>query len=244
VRRPPAASSITVAGVAVEVLRKRIKNLHLRVYPPDGRVRVSAPLRMPAWQLNELVAERLPWILKQQERFGQAPKTSTLEYVSGEMHYFQGRPYRLELRQSGSLKPAVRLSGEAIELQLPAHARFAQRQQLLERWYRQQARLAAGPLLESWSLALRAGYSAWGIRQMKSRWGSCNPGARRVWLNSELIKRPPACLEYVVVHELAHLIVPDHSAAFWAVVERHLPGWRGARAELRRWPLWANGRLP
>ncbi len=224
--------------------RKRVKHIRLRVYPPGGEVRVSAPLRTPSAAIEAAVLDRLDWIEGHRRRYVGATPAAGLEYVSGEVHYLRGEPVtlRLEPRHAG-FSVSLGIGGELV-LRGPAHARLGERAAALERWQRAEATREAERLVALWEPRLGVEVAALGLKRMRSRWGTCNPTARRVWLNTELIKRPATCFEYVVVHELAHILVPDHSSRFWAVVGRHLPAYREARAELDRWPTWAHGRLP
>lgn len=226
-----------IGGVAVEVVRKPIKHLHVGVYPPAGRVRVAAPRRMDDEAVRVAVASRLGWIRRQQKAFAGQDRQSKREMVSGESHYFQGRRYLLDVRERvGS--PEVRLVGRAsMQLRVPPGYDRAQRDAVLQRWYRRQLRGLVPPLLEKWEPLIGKTVSEVRIRKMKTRWGSCNASARRVWLNLELIKKPVACLEYVLVHELVHLHERHHSERFLELMESLMPTWRLHREGLNRAPL-------
>ncbi|MBX3143980.1 MAG: M48 family metallopeptidase [Trueperaceae bacterium] len=234
---------VRISGIDVLIERKRVKNIRLRICPPDGAVRVSAPVRAPVSAVAGLVNEKLGWIEKHRARFSQATSATDLEYVSGEVHYVRGAPLTLKL-EPGSDRFKVVVTGAELVLRGPVHARTSERAAALERWHRAEAKREAQRLVAQWEPRLGVAVSALGMKRMTTRWGTCNSLARRVWLNTELIKRPPACFEYVVVHELAHILVADHSARFWGVVAKHLPEYRAARAELDRWPIWAHGRVP
>lgn len=236
---------MSIEDVTVSVVRKRVKNVNLRVYPPSGDVVVSVPLRMPEGTVRAVVAGRLPWIRQQRSRYRAAPPVPFLEYVDGEEHWLDGQRHVLRLVHGRGATGIVTGDGRReIALHVEPFASYAARQRTYERWLRLHTRALATELVERWAPVMGVGVPELGIKRMRTRWGTCNHRDRRVWLNLELVRRPRACLEYVVVHELAHLIVPNHSRSFWAVVDRHLPGWREARAELGRWPLWADGRLP
>jgi predicted metal-dependent hydrolase len=227
---------ITVSGVRVQVLRKDIKNLHLGVYPPHGRVRVATPLQVSDDAVRLAVIGKLGWIKRQQAKFVAQPRQSQREMVSGESHYFLGRRYRLRVAQcEGS--PTVAVRSRFIELQVrPGHG-TAQREAVLEGWYRQQLKLLIPPLIEKWQSILGVVLAEWGVKKMKTRWGTCNAEARRIWLNLELAKNPAQCLEYIVVHELAHLITRHHDERFVATLDKHLPQWQAHRAALNAMPL-------
>lgn len=231
--------TLTVAGLRVEVVRKAIKNLHLGVYPPDGRVRVAAPLALSAAAIRVAVISRLPWIRRHQAGFHQQPRESPRELVSGESHHYRGRRYRLEVI-AGSGRPRVEVHRRRLRLFVREGASVADREALLERWYRARLRELLAPLVAQWQTDLGVDVRQWGVKRMKTKWGSCNPRSRRVWFNLELAKKSPEALEYVVVHELLHLRVPTHDDRFVALMHRHLPPWPRRRAELNATALAAQ----
>lgn len=228
---------LTVGGIRVEVERKDIKNLHLGVYPPNGRVRVAAPLVVSNDAVRLAVIDKLGWIKRQRARFAQQPRQSQREMVNGESHYFLGRRYRLRVHEQNA--PArVAIRGVAsLDLFVRPGSNAEQREAVLLRWHREQLKVLIPPLLEKWQPVLGVQVTAWGIKKMKTKWGSCNVDARRVWLNLELAKKPPQCLEYIVVHELVHLLERHHNERFTALLDKHLPQWRQAREMLNRAPL-------
>jgi len=228
---------LTVSGIQVEVIRKDIKNLHLGVYPPSGRVRVAAPLVVSDEAVRLAVIGKLGWIRRQKARFAQQPRQSQREMVNGESHYFLGQRYRLRVHEQNA--PArIALRGVAsIDLFVRPGTSAGQREAVLLRWYREQLKALIPPLLEKWQPILGVQAAGWGIRKMKTRWGSCNPASRRVWFNLELAKKPVQCLEYIVVHELAHLLERHHNERFAALIEAHVPHWRQYREMLRQAPL-------
>jgi len=221
----------------VDVVRKEIKNLHLGVYPPDGRVRVAAPLLISDDAVRLAVIGKLGWIRRQRAKYEAQPRQSQRQMVSGESHYFLGRRYRLRVQQRDS-PPRVALRGKtAIEIFVRPEATAEQRRALLQRWYRERLKALIPPLLEKWQQALGVQAADWGIKRMKTRWGTCNIKARRVWFNLELAKKPEQCLEYVVAHELMHLLERHHDDRFTALMDRHLTNWRQLRSELNQAPL-------
>lgn len=228
---------LTISGIRVEVVRKNIKNLHLGVYPPYGRVRVAAPLLVKDDAVRLAVIEKLDWIKRQRAKFEQQPRQSRREMVNGESHYFLGRRYRLRLQKHDG--PArVALRGVAnIDLFVPRGTTTGQRETILLRWHREQLKTLIPPLLEKWQPILGVKVAAWGIKKMKTKWGSCNPATQRVWFNLELAKKPVLCLEYIVVHELVHLLERHHDERFMALMEKHLPQWRLYRKTLSVMPL-------
>lgn len=221
---------IVVGGVQVEVVRKRIKNLHLAVYPPHGRVRVAAPLAVDDAAVRLAVVLRMGWIKRQQAQFdGQARETER-RYVSGETHFFQGRRLRLQVIEGAAAWQVVP-HGKRLEFHVRSQD-TGTRERAFHAWQRRELKQLATPLVARWSAALGVIEPAWGIKRMRTRWGTCSPEARRIWLNLELIKKPPACLDYIVVHELMHLLEPSHSAKFVALMDHAMPGWPAIRAEL------------
>jgi hypothetical protein len=231
------AHHLTVSGVRVAVVRKAIKNLHLGVYPPDGHVRAAVPLALSDAAVRVAVISRLRWIRRQQEAFENQAREAPREMVPGESHYFLGRRYRLDLVSTGGPSRVVLRNGKTMELHCRPDQDAEQRERSLRRWYRDRLRELVPPLLEKWQAALGVEVAGWGIKKMKTRWGSCNAAARRIWLNLELAKKPPECLEYLVVHELVHLLVRHHDERFHALMDRHLPRWKLVRKLLNAAPL-------
>ena len=223
-----------VGDISVEVVRKRIKNLHLAVYPPDGRVRVSAPMRLDDDAVRAAVISRLAWIRRKRREFARQPRQSRREFISGESHYFEDRRYRLDVVESTG-PTCIRLRNNAwLEMRVrPATGRDA-REAMLYRWYRTRLRERSPAIIAEWEPRIGVQVTDWRIRRMKTRWGTCNTAARRIWLNSELAKKPLTCLEYVVVHEMAHLVEPSHNERFREVMDRAMPNWSLRAAELNR----------
>jgi predicted metal-dependent hydrolase len=228
---------IRVSGVPVEIVRKGIKNLHLGVYPPHGRVRVAAPLRVSDDAVRLAVVGKLGWIKRQRARFEAQPRQSEREMVSGESHYFLGQRYRLRVvTYDGPAKVVVR-NKSVIELRVRRESSAEHRERVLQRWYRQQLKELIPPLLEKWQPALGVQADEWAIKKMKTKWGACNVKVRRIWLNHELAKKPAQCLEYIIVHELLHLLERQHNDSFFALMNEYLPQWRSRRSELNAAPL-------
>jgi predicted metal-dependent hydrolase len=228
---------LTVSGIEVEVERKAVKHVHLSVLPPLGAVRLVAPEGVAASVIRLTVIQRLGWIKLQREAFQAQPRETEREMVAGESHYYRGRRYLLRVvTDSGRSGVAIRQK-RFLELHTTPQHTPAQRERLLQRWYRARLRALAPPIIARWEQALGVSVAEWGIKRMKTRWGSCNVGARRVWLNLELIKKPPECLDYLILHELAHLVERRHNARFLALLDLHMPTWRSVRARLNAQPL-------
>jgi predicted metal-dependent hydrolase len=228
---------IEVNGIRVDVVRKDIKNLHLAVYPPAGRVRVAAPEHLDDEAVRLAVVSRLGWIRRKQETYVAQERQSAREIVTGESHFVQGRRYRLDVVEATGRQSVGFRDGRTLEIRARAGASPGEREQLLQRWYRRFLRSQVGDLIAKWEPIVGVEVAGWGIKKMKTRWGTCNSEARRIWINLELAKKPPACLEYIVVHELVHLIERRHNQHFRELMDRHLPQWRMYRDELNRAPL-------
>jgi predicted metal-dependent hydrolase len=223
---------LSVRGIVVEVVRKDIKNLHLGVYPPLGRVRVAVPLLISDDAVRLAVIDKLGWIKRQKAKFAQQPRQSQREMVNGESHYFLGTRYRLRVHELAAPAKVTVRGMASLDLFVRPGATAAQREDVLLHWYREQLKALVPTLLEKWQPVIGVQASHWGIKKMKTKWGSCNPSAQRIWLNLELAKKPLLCLEYIVVHELVHLLERRHSERFTALMDSFLPHWRVCRATL------------
>jgi predicted metal-dependent hydrolase len=229
--------SIVVSGIPVEIVRKDIKNLHLGVYPPSGRVRVAAPLRLNDDSVRLAVVTRLGWIRRRQAAFEQQDRQSQREMVTGETHYVQGRRYRLNVIES-DVSPGVRVRPNAtLEMWIQPKSSRECRVNMLNQWYRRLLHERIPGLVTKWEPHVGVEVAEWGIRRMRTKWGSCNACARRIWINLELAKKPYACLEFIVVHEMVHLLERHHNERFMEQVDRLLPQWRTTRTLLNKSPL-------
>ena len=231
------SSLLQIGTLEVLVVRKAIKNLHLSILPPDGRIRVSSPIRMKDDAIRTLIATRIPWIHKQQKKFAGQERQTPRQYVSGESHYFFGKRYRLEVVYVDA-RPQVTVKGNAkLVLQVRPRSTFKKREEVITEWYRKELQKVISPLIDKWQKKIGVRTSSWGIKRMKTRWGTCNQKATRIWLNLELAKKPPLCIEYVTVHELVHLIERKHNDRFVTLMSKHLPRWRSAKEELNHFLL-------
>lgn len=223
--------------MTVDVVRKEIKHLHVGVYPPTGRIRVAVPRRVDDEAVRLAVVSRLGWIRRKQKEFARQDRQTQREMVTGESHYFQGRRYLLRVEECSS-QFGVRIKGPTtMELRVPFGANRDQRDTVLQHWYRRQLRKVLAPLLAKWEPRVGKPIAELRIKRMKTRWGSCNIHAGRIWLNLELIKKPVACLEYVLVHEMVHMHERHHTERFQELMERLVPNWPLQRDELNRAPL-------
>lgn len=227
---------IQIKDLQVEIVRKDIKHLHLGVYPPDGKIRVAAPLRVNNETVRLAVISKLAWIKQQQAKFQNQPRQSEREMVTNESHDFLGKRYRLRIVPTDG-KPQVMRQWLFLVLYVKPNTTQKQRQKILQTWHRQELKRLIGELLKTWQPRLNLYVAQWGVRRMKTRWGSCYPTAQRIWLNLELVKKPVHCIEYVLVHELVHLRYRKHDHHFYDLLTQVMPQWQRYRDELKLFPL-------
>ncbi|GGJ49613.1 M48 family metallopeptidase [Pseudomonas avellanae] len=225
-----------LGDIRVEVQRKNNKHAHLYVYPPKGRVHISAPLHMGLDALRAFAISRLSWIKAQQRQMRAQPRETQREYLNRESHQVWGKRYLLEVIEI-NVAPVVELKHSALVLQIRPGSNEAQRETLLDSWYREQIRAKLPVLLGKWQPQLGVNVRRILIQRMKTRWGGCNPITGIVRLNTELAKKPSHCLEYILIHELVHLIEPTHNTRFLALMDQLLPHWRQIKDELNRLPV-------
>jgi len=229
-------SKIELGDITVDVVLKDIKNVHLSVYPPVGRVRISAPKRMSLDTIRVFAISKLDWIKQQQAKLRAQERETPREYLDRESHYLWGRRYLLTVIENDA-PPAIELKHRRMILRVRPGTGQGKREALVEEWYREQLKEAVPPLLERWEPLLDVKATRWFVQRMKTKWGSCNHKSGTIRLNTELAKKPPECLEYIVVHELVHLLEPTHNARFIALMDRFMPKWQLHREELNRLPL-------
>ena len=220
----------------IEVEQKNIKNIHLSVYPPDGKVKIAAPLRMDKDTIRVFAINKLSWIRKQQQIFRNQEREPKREYITKESHYFQGKRYLLKIIEQNS-KPKVVLKYSYIELYIRPNTPTEKRQDIIEEWYRNDMKKNIPKMIEKWEKKIGVKINDFGIRKMQTKWGSCNIEAKRIWLNLELAKKPLVCLEYVIVHELVHLLERNHNDRFKNLITEFMPKWRFYRDELNNLPF-------
>ncbi|RWX52243.1 hypothetical protein VU01_10269 [Candidatus Electrothrix marina] len=228
---------ITISGITVDVVRKDIKNMHLAVYPPAGRVRLAVPLRTNADTVRLFAVEKLGWIKRHQRNFANQERLGPREYRERESHYFQGRRYLLRIRDTDGAG-FVDLKGKTyVDLYVKPDAGFEYRRNVIKEWHRRELKKVVAELAERWTQKIGVQVAFWGVKQMKTKWGSCNIEAKRIWLNLELAKKPLPCLEYVLVHEQVHLLERYHNDRFHALMSHYLPQWKQLRDELNKLPV-------
>lgn len=228
--------TLDLGGLRAEVTRKAIKHVHLSVLPPAGKVRVAAPQSMPLETIRLFVVSKLGWIRSQQRKLQAQERETPREFLNKESHYVWGKRYLLEIRHA-DVAPAVSLSPRKLHLQVRPGADQARCEEVLDAWYRQQMRDAVPALLDKWQPLLGVQAKRVFVQRMKTKWGSCTPESGHIRLNTDLAKKPPECLEYIVVHELVHLLEPTHSERFVALMDRYVPHWQHLRRQLNRLPV-------
>ena len=222
--------------LTVNVIKKNIKNINLSVHPPDGRVRISAPWRIDNATIESFVLSKLSWIAQKRAKILARPRQAPKQYLSGESYYYKGDRYLLNIIHSTTTPKVVIRDQTYLDLYVRESSIQQQRAKVLTEWYRCQLKAELPELIAYWQQIIGVEINDWGVKKMKTRWGTCNIQAKRIWLNLELIKKPPYCLEYVVVHELVHLLERNHGDRFKAYMTQFMPDWRSRKEELNLYP--------
>jgi len=230
---------LELGDVSVDVIKKDIKNIHLSVYPPTGRVRISAPARMSTATIRAFAIGKLGWIKQHQKKVKAQPREAPREYLDRESHYVWGKRYMMRLEEVEG--PAeVLVKHNKLLLRTRPGTSAAKKEAVLDEWYRQQLKAEVPNMVMKWEQVLGVQIERFYVQRMKTKWGGCSPATRTLRLNSELAKKPMECLEYIVVHELMHLLEPTHNARFVALMDLHLPKWRHHRDLLNSLPVRAE----
>jgi len=225
---------ITLGNISIDVVRKDIKNLHLGVYPPKGRVRIASPLKIDDEAVRLFAISKMAWIKKQQLKFETQERQSERRFVSGESHYYKGNRYLLNVIYHNAA-PKVEIRNKTyIDLYVRVGSTLEQREKVLIEWYRKQLKDQIPALIDKWQKIIGVEVSDCGIKKMKTKWGSCTIEKRRIWLNLELAKKPEHCLEYIIVHEMVHLMERNHNNHFVACMDKLMPQWHFYKEELNR----------
>ena len=233
------AETITIGEMAIEVLRKEIKHVHLSVHPPDGRVTLSAPAGTRPEAMRAFAVTKLGWIREQQRRLAEQARETDRQFIERESHYLWGRRYLMTVEYRAA-KPSVRLDHRRITLIVRPGSDAVKRAAVIHDWHKRLLHQAVPVLIDKWAGRLQVTVRGYFLQRMKTRWGSCNPRAGHIRLNTELVRKPRDLLEYVLVYELLHLIEPTHNDRFVRLLDEHYPAWRTARAELNELPLAAE----
>lgn len=228
---------IEVSNFSIDVIRKSIKNMHLSVYPPTGRVRIAAPLNVDDEAVKLFAISKLAWIKKNQRKFEMQDRQMPRVFEQRESHYFEGKRYLLRVTEQNA-PPRVEIKTKTyIDLFIRPNATVEQRQNCINEWYRKQLKSQIPQLIEKWEPIIGVSVFDWGVKQMKTKWGTCNIEQKRIWINLELAKKPHYCLEYIIVHEMIHLIERHHNDNFLAHLDKYLPKWKLYKDELNRLPV-------
>lgn len=233
-------NKIEIGNITVDVFRKKIKNLHLAVQPPEGRVRIASPLRVKDEAIRLFVTSKLPWIKRQQRKFREQEREREREFLSRESHYFFGHRYLLNVIEHDG-PPEVILKKNTIDMYVRTGTTTEKRKIIMNEWYRKEIKKVIPELLEKWEKITGVSPLQWRVKLMKTRWGTCNIKAKRIWFNLELAKKPVICLEYIIVHELVHLLERHHNENFVKLMEQFMPQWKKYREELNRLPAGYAG---
>ncbi|MEJ5315576.1 MAG: SprT family zinc-dependent metalloprotease [Tenuifilum sp.] len=228
---------ITISDITIDVVRKDIKNIHLAVYPPKGRVRIAAPLNITEDAIRLYVISKLGWIKRHQRKFETQERITPREYKQRESHYFKGRRYLLQIVETDKRQKVVLKNKKFIELHIKPDTPTEKRHEILTEWYRIELKKQIPTMIEKWEKILNVKVDDWQVKQMKTKWGSCNIEKKRIWLNLELAKKPEHCLEYIIVHEMVHLLERHHNERFQYYMDLHLPNWRQLKTELNKQPV-------
>lgn len=234
---------LNLGDVSVDVIKKDIKNIHLSVYPPTGRVRISAPLRMNTETIRVFAIAKLGWIRQHQKKIKAQKRETPREYLDRESHYVWGKRYMLRVEVADGA-PTVEVKHNKLVLHAKPGTSMTKREAVLDAWYREQVKAELPALVNKWERALGVKVARFYVQRMKTKWGGCSPATQTLRINSELAKKPAECLEYIVVHELMHLLVPTHNARFVSLLDLHMPKWRHHRDVLNSLPVraekWGN----
>ena len=243
-------SRIRVSNLSVETVRKDIKNIHLGVYPPNGRIRMAVPLKTKEESIRLFIISKIPWIKKQQKFFGKQQRQTPRKYVTGETHHIFGNAYRLNvIKSNGPSKITIKRKTH-IELYVKKSSTILQRKTMFEKFYRRELEIVLSKSIKKWEEKVEVNSKEIRIRKMKTNWGTCNDKDKRIWLNLELAKKPFHCIDYVLVHELIHLKERKHNARFIELLESAYPKWQQHKEELNRgmlsyfeWDCKSNSKL-
>jgi predicted metal-dependent hydrolase len=227
---------LQLGTLAVDVVLKDIKNVHLSVHPPTGRVRLAAPRRMSPDRIRVFAISKLGWIKRQQQKLREQEREPAREYLNRESHYVWGKRYLLAVVEQDAA-PEVELKHGKMLLRVRPGSGEEKKRDIMDEWYRGPVKTTVPPLIEKWERLLGVRLSGFTVRKMKTKWGSCSPGRKTIRLNTELAKKPLECLEYILVHEMVHLLEPTHNGRFVVLMDKFMPKWQFYREALNRLPV-------
>ena len=223
--------NLTVSGIEMTAEKKQIKNMYIRIIPPDGKVRITVPMSATEDAIRMFAVSRIAWIKKQRQKCADQLRQTYREYVTGESHYLWGRCYRLNVVYS-NIRNDVSVSGQKLILQVRRNSTSQQRANVMENWYREILKNTISPVFEKCETLVGVKAKEWQVKNMRTKWGTCNIDVKRIWLNLQLAKKTPECLEYVIIHELVHLLEKNHNDIFRSHMDRLYPNWRTVKARL------------
>ena len=227
---------ITISDIKIDVISKDIKNIHLGVYPPTGRVRIAAPLKINEDAIRLFAISKLGWIKRHRQKFAGQERIAPREYKQRESHYFRGRRYLLNVIEAQAPPKVVIRSKTYLDLYIRPGASTQKRHEIMTEWYRAELKKQIPAIIEKWEKILKVKVNGWQVKLMKTKWGSCNREKKRIWINLELAKKPERCLEYIIVHEMVHFLERHHKDKFLSYMDTYLPNWKKLKTELNKLP--------
>ena len=225
------------SNLSIDIVRKDIKNMHLAVYPPTGRVRIAVPLSVNDEAIKLFAISKISWIRKHQRNFEAQDRQAPRQFKERESHYFLGKRYLLRITENDAPAKVELKTKTYIDLFVRPNTTVEQKQTILNEWYRTELKKLVQPLIDKWQRQIGVTVDDWQVKQMKTKWGTCNIEKKRIWINLELAKKPIHCLEYIIVHELIHLLERHHNDRFLSLMEKQMPQWKFYRDELNRLPV-------
>lgn len=227
---------IKIKDFTVDIIRKNISNIHLSVYPPTGRIRIAAPLHIDDTAIKLFAISKLAWIRKQQRAFIRQERQAPRNFVDRESHYFEGRRYLLRVTENDSVPKIVVSNKTYLDFYVRPNTSSMQRAKIMDEWYRGQLKNKIPTIISKWEQIIGVQVNDWGVKKMKTKWGTCKIEEKRIWLNLELAKKPNKCLEFIIVHEMVHLIERRHNDVFFSLISKFLPNWKNIKNELNNLP--------
>lgn len=221
----------------IDVVRKDIKNMHLAVYPPTGRLRIAVPERVTDDAIRLFVISKLGWIKRNQRNFLLQERQTERQFIERESHYFQGKRYLLNIVEIDKKQQVVIKNKTYLQLEVKPNASLESKAKIMNDWYRAELKKTVQPFIDKWVTQIGVQLNDWQIKLMKTKWGTCNIEEKRIWLNLELAKKSVNCVEYIVVHELIHLLERHHNDKFLELMNYHLPNWKQLKMELNNQPV-------
>jgi len=228
---------LKINNLSIDLIRKNIKNMHLAVYPPTGRIRLAVPLETPHETARLFAISKISWIKRHQRNFVAQDRQSPRQFKERESHYFMGKRYLLRIIEQEAPPKVVFKTKTYIDLYIRPNSNIDQRQIIINEWYRAELKKMIQPIIDKWEKQIGVSVTDWNVKQMKTKWGTCNIEKKRIWINLELAKKPLHCLEYIIVHEMIHLIERHHNERFLSLMEKYMPKWKFYKDELNRLPV-------